>query len=111
MLQAGLKPATAMLAPLRNTNLVDVHLYLISEFADELCVVVVCFNHFCLPASKVRRTLDKVWPERSLRQEHILWLQIHLSNHLIRHLRETQTHIIVLHILSSLQNSRELNAI
>lgn len=111
MLQAGLEPATAMLAPLRNTNMVDVHLYLISEFADELCVIVVCFNHFCLPASKVRRTLDKVWPERSLRQEHILWLQIHLSNHLIRHLRETQTHIIVLHILSSLQNSRELNAI
>lgn len=86
MLQAGIEPANAMLAPLRTTNLADVNLYLVSEFADELCVVVVSFDHFCFPTSKVRSTLNKVWPERSLRQEHILWLQIHLSNHLIRHL-------------------------
>lgn len=66
-----------------------VNLYLISEFADELCVIVVSFDNFGLPASQVRCTLDKVWPERALSQEHILWLQIHLSDHLICNLKKT----------------------
>lgn len=60
--------------------------YLISQFADELSVVVVCFDDLCLAAGKVGGTLDEIGPQGTLGQENLLWLQIHLSNHFICHL-------------------------
>lgn len=61
-------------------------LYLVSEFADELRVVVVSFDDISLAAGQVRCALDQVGSERALRQIHILRLQVHLANHLVRHL-------------------------
>lgn len=60
--------------------------YLISEFADELGVVVVCFDDLGLAARKMRGALNEIGPQGALGQENLFWLQIHLSNHLICHL-------------------------
>lgn len=60
--------------------------YLISEFADELGVVVVCFDDLCLAAGEMRGAFNEVGPQGALGQENLFWLQIHLSYHFIRHL-------------------------
>ena len=60
--------------------------YLISEFADELSVIVVCFDNLCLAAGKMRGTLNEIGPQGTLGQENLFWLQIHLSDHFICHL-------------------------
>lgn len=60
--------------------------YLISEFADELSVVVVCFDDLCLAAGNMRGALDEIRPQGALGQENLFWLQIHLPYHFICHL-------------------------
>lgn len=60
--------------------------YLISEFADELCVVVMCFDDLCLAAGKMRGALNEIGPQGTLGEENLLWLQIHLPNHFVCHL-------------------------
>lgn len=60
--------------------------YLISEFADELSVVVVCLDDLCLAAGKMRSAFNEVRPQGTLGQENLFWLQIHLSYHFICHL-------------------------
>lgn len=60
--------------------------YLISEFTDELSVVVVRFDDVCLAASKMRGTLNEVRPQGALGQENLFWFQIHSFNHFIGHL-------------------------
>lgn len=60
--------------------------YLISEFTDELGVIVVCFDDICLATGKMRGTLNEIWPQGTLGQENLLWFQIHLSDHFICHL-------------------------
>lgn len=65
-------------------------LHLVSEFADELGVVVVCFDDVRFAAGEMRGALDEIRPQGTLGQEDLLWFQIHLSNHFIRHLEGIQ---------------------
>lgn len=60
--------------------------YLVSEFADELGVVVVRFDDVGLAAGQVGGALDQIGPQGSLGQQHLLRLQVHLADHLVRHL-------------------------
>lgn len=60
--------------------------YLISEFADELSVVVVRFDDLSLATGKMRGTLNEIGPQGTLGQENLFRLQIHFSYHFICHL-------------------------
>lgn len=44
------------------------------------------FDDVSLATGQVRRALDQVGSERALRQVHVLGLQVHLTDHLVRHL-------------------------
>lgn len=61
-------------------------LYLVSQFADELGVVVVCFDDVSFATGQMRGTLDEIRPQGPLSKEDLLRLQIHLSDHLVRYL-------------------------
>lgn len=61
-------------------------LYLISEFADELSVIVVRFDDIRFATRNMRGTLNEVRPQGTLGQENFFWFQIHFANHFICHL-------------------------
>ncbi|TNN69800.1 hypothetical protein EYF80_020032 [Liparis tanakae] len=60
--------------------------YLISEFADELSVIVMRFDEFRLAAGKMRGALNEIGPQGTLGQENLFRLQIQLSYNFICHL-------------------------
>lgn len=61
--------------------------YLISKFADQLGVIVVCFDDLCFATGQMRGALDEVRPQGSLGQKDLVWIQVHLSDHFVGHLR------------------------
>lgn len=61
--------------------------YLISKFADQLGVIVVCFDDLCFATGQMRCALDEVRPQGSLGQKDLVWIQVHLSDHFVGHLR------------------------
>ena len=80
-------------------NCVCARVYLISEFADEFGVVVVRLDERRLAAGHLGGALDEVGPQGALGQEDLLWLQVHLPNHLVGYLHtQNMSSKIILYI-------------